>query len=74
MTTITNNTDQLVKLTIPIYTDLNPHPMRKRRDCRLEVDYKQRLRAAMREELNRCTNELMRQTVIDRYKTKVAAL
>lgn len=62
---------ELVKQTIPIYTHKNPHPVKNRADCRLEVQYKQGLRQLMLRELNSGGDQ---QAIIEKYKRKVEQL
>jgi len=62
--------DQLVRETIPIYTRTNPHPVRKRADCRLERNYKNGLRTMMTADLRTGNQD----RVVAKYKAKVAIL
>jgi hypothetical protein len=57
--------EDLVNSTIPIYTDLNPHPVKKKKDCLMERDYKKGIRLSMKKEL---------QAVIVKYENKVKEL
>jgi hypothetical protein len=57
--------EDLVNSTIPIYTALNPHPVKKKKDCEIERQYKRGIRLTMRKEL---------QAVIIRYENKVKEL
>lgn len=57
--------EDLVNTTIPIYTDQNPHPVKKRKDCNIERQYKKGIRATMKKEI---------EAVIAKYENKVKEL
>jgi hypothetical protein len=61
----THVADLIVNSTIPIYTDLNPHPVKKKKDCEIERQYKKGIRLSMKKEL---------QAVIVKYENKVKEL
>lgn len=65
------SSEELVKQIIPIYTRKNPHPVKRKADCPIEVSYKQGLRQSMLQELKTCKD---REVVIEKYKRKVEQL
>jgi hypothetical protein len=61
----------LVTQTITIYTQKNRHPVKKRADCPIEINYKQGLRMLMLRELQAGGDQ---QVIIDKFKKKVEQL
>jgi hypothetical protein len=57
--------DDLVNTTIPIYTDLNLHPVKKKKDCEMERQYKKGIRLSMRKGL---------EAIIAKYENKMKEL
>ena len=57
--------DDLVQNTIPIYTDLHRHPVKNKKDCDIDRQYKKGIRVSMKKEL---------QVVVAKYEKKVSEL
>lgn len=72
---ITADIDKLIVETIPIYTIKNPHPMKGRPDCNLNVFYKKGLREILKNKLTLAleTGEDI-DLILEEYKNKVAEL
>lgn len=63
-----------VDRTIPIYTNKNLHPTKKRPDCPMEKDYKLGLRRLMLKELSEIKSTIQIDEIVKKYELKVNML
>lgn len=66
--------NNMVILTIPIYTNKNLHPTKKRPDCPMEKDYKLGLRRLMLKELSEIKSTIQIDEIVKKYELKVNML
>ena len=68
MSELTNDIEQLVIETIPIYTIKRPHPLTRREDCNLTTAFKEQRRLSMKRRLQEAGDdqELIK-AIIERY-------
>lgn len=59
---------------IPIYTNKNLHPIKKRADCPMEKDYKLGLRRLMLKELSEIKSTVQIEEIVKKYELKVNML